>query len=393
MTINKWIIPVLFLIAPFVYLSPGLIWRSQLLFFLIIPIFIVAFSIRNIWIKSFLLYATTWQIVIFFLGFNNPRFSPGAGLSIILALMSGALIFKLIVESKTSDETWYSVLRIATLIQIALSIPQIMGFHVIRYVLSFYTKMTDLQPTHLTGSVGNRNFLAAFIAFTIPMFIGWKTIDIWGRKVNPIFIGVFVFLLFTVSPAVIAGIIGVAFLLSYSCKTRTRIMYLCLAVLISAVYIGSYVLFTGSHLSEFTDLPGQLRTFFSTGKIPIDPFKGDLGRFAMWMMAIGQLLASWPAAIFGFGPNAFWGREYPLHSEYISMWFQFGLIGLLLMIGYLLTALRFLFRSGNRILLSSFIIICLDMGANFPMEISTTAFVAIIIGALIERKRCGGSLA
>ena len=39
------------------------------------------------------------------------------------------------------------------------------------------------------------------------------------------------------------------------------------------------------------------------------------------------------------------------------------------------------------VLLTSFLIICLDMIGNFPAEIASTAFMIIIVCGLIERER------
>jgi hypothetical protein len=76
-----------------------------------------------------------------------------------------------------------------------------------------------------------------------------------------------------------------------------------------------------------------------------------------------------------------------MHSQYMSVWFQFGLIGLGLMLGYIYSAYRYLSRSGNLILLTALVIAALDMIANFTGEIVSTAFMLVIIGGLIERKR------
>src|SRR5208283_1462407 len=98
-------------------------------------------------------------------------------------------------------------------------------------------------------------------------------------------------------------------------------------------------------------------------------------------------LTSWEKIIFGRGIGAFWGKIYPLHNEYIQVVFELGLIGLTLMLGYIITTLRYLWKSKNIILLASFAAACIDMGANYSMHIATTAFLICIIAGLIERKK------
>lgn len=383
---TQWIIPIVFLILPFALITPGLIWKSQLMFFIVCPVFIVAMNIKNVWVRYFLLYAATWQIVIFILNFKSPG-ANGPGLSIMLSLMAGGIVYKFISESTLPTQTWHSVIRAAVIVQILLSIPQIFGFNPVMAFTGLFTNVKENMPGFLNGSIGNRNFLAAFIAMAVPSFIGWRTITIRGLTINPALIAILIFLGFCLSPGTLAAIIGMGFLLSARFPLWKRIVSLSIAVTLAVIFAAGYVLISGHHISEFENLPGQLNEFVSTGTIKLDIFRGDVGRFAMWLVAIGQLLKSWNFMIFGYGPAASWGREYPIHCEYISVWYQFGLIGLTLMLGYIYTTTRFLFKAKNLILLTALLILCLDMIGNFPLEIATTGFMALIIGGLIERER------
>ncbi len=387
--INNWVIPVLFLMVPFVFLYPGLLWTSQHLFFIILPIIIVAFLIENIWIKSFLLYITGWQIWMYLQVFNDPRSNPGIGLSIIISLMSGAIIFLFVSKGRWSVEKWFKIIRIAVILQIIICIPQLFWkYNVVFDFMSLFTKMVNSLPDHLVGTLGNRNFLSAFIAVSIPAFVGWRTITIRGITVNPALIVIGIILYFCYSPGTLAGLIGAAFFYTYKIKNqRTRWLLFSLGPILAVAYSAYYILSTGYHVHDFTNLPDQLRELLTGENITFNEINGDLGRFSMWLMAFAKLMKSWTAMIFGFGPGAFWGRPYPLHSEYMWVWFQFGLIGLGLMVGYIWTTARFLIRSHRILLLTSFIIICLDMVANFPMEIPPPAFLIIIIAALIEREK------
>jgi len=279
------------------------------------------------------------------------------------------------------------VIRIAVIVQILIAIPQHFGFNPFVQFMSLFFKVKENPPGHLTGSLGNRNYLAAFIAFSIPFFIGWRTFKIKGISINPSLIAIFIFLGFCLSPGTLAAIIGMGFFLSFNLPFWKRLACWSLAVKVAVAFAAGYILITGNHLSEFTELPGLISEFISTGKFTVDPFRSDVGRFAMWMMAISQLIESWRYMILGFGPGAFWGREYSMHGQYISVWFQFGLIGLGLMLGYFYTSARFLWKKKSLVLLTSFLIICLDMIGNFPAEIASTAFLIIVICGLIERER------
>lgn len=386
---EKWIIPALFLALPFALISPGLIWKSQLLFFIFCPIFIIALNIKNSWVKAFLLYASVWQIFIFLMGFSKG-ISPGPALSIILSIMAGAVIFKFISENKLPDSKWLAIMRIATLAQIFIAIPQHWKWNPFMKFVSMFTTVMEKLPGHLVGTLGNRNYLAAFIAISIPAFIGWKVFKIRNVTINPWLIGIFIFLFFCFSPGTLAAVLGLVFYYSFGKSKRDRILCMSLATMVCVAYTAFYVLSTGSHLNEFTELPKQLDGLLTNGKINLDPFQGDIGRFAMWMQVITLIIQHPLFIIFGYGPAAFWGREYPIHGMYFSVWFQYGSIGLVLFLGFIIQYFRFLSMKKEIILLTSFLIICLDMIGNFTAEIATTAFSILIICGLIERRRLNG---
>jgi hypothetical protein len=373
---------------PFVFLAPGLLWTSQQLFFIVLPLIIIAFYIRNIWVKTFLLYVMAWQILLFLLYFNNPNANPGNGLNVIITLMSGAIIFKFVSEGSLKTSKWFWVIRIAVILQILLAIPQFWKFSPLFYVLSHFTKMVNELPSHLTGTIGNRNYFAAFVAISVPMFIGWATFKIKEINVNLSLIGIFIILYFCFSPGTIAAVIAMSFLLAYRVpKGKIRWAVMSAGPILAVAYTGYYVLSTGYHVRDFVNLPLQLKELIQGKTINYFEPDGDLGRFGMWIMAFTQLKESWIKMIFGLGPGAPWGRAYPLHSEYMSVWFQFGLVGLALMIGYIWTTVRFLFKSKNMIFLAAAIIICLEMVMNHTMEVPVSGFLVIIIAALIEREK------
>ncbi len=393
MKMKYWITPIIFLLLPFAFISPGLIWKSQLLFFMFCPVLIVAFNLKNIWIKCFLLYLTLWQLFIFVMSFNHRDFSPGHGLGMLLSVMAAALIYKAITESPISDERWASVIRIAVIVQILISLPQAWGWNPVMGILGLFTTVVEKLPGHLVGSLGNRNFLAAFIAMSVPFFIGWRTFKIGRVKFNPGLTVIFAFLLACFSPGTVAAMVGIGFYLTYRYSWKKRLIAWSLISKVCILYIAAYVLTTGNHLWEFQDLPGQLREFWETGKVTIyskSPDGTDVGRFGMWMIAISQLLKSWSFMVFGYGPAAAWGQKYPLHGEYISVWFQYGLIGLGLMLGYIAQTFRYLVKADHLVYLTAFLIICLDMVGNFSAEVATTACMMVVICGLIERKRLNG---
>ncbi|HOX60357.1 MAG TPA: hypothetical protein PLC99_26075, partial [Verrucomicrobiota bacterium] len=65
----------------------------------------------------------------------------------------------------------------------------------------------------------------------------------------------------------------------------------------------------------------------------------------------------------------------------------YGLIGLVILMGYIVSTWRFLAQHGDRVMIGMFTAICLDMVGNFPLQIATTAAMICVICGLIERER------
>ena len=340
------------------------------------------------------MYAAVWQIVICLVVLCGGKANPGSGLEEILCITVGAIIYKSVSQSKLREDLWYSAIRIVVLIQTVLAVFQYFNLNPIFHLMATVFPISDPGTGQLVGTLGNRDFLASFIAMSIPMFMGWRTVKInivrpfwmdnvypWNFSINPALIIIYAVLLLMPSPATLAALVG---LFIYYNRGWKFIFIGAGCALIYAIY---YILGMGAHIEEFIRLPEQISQFFSVGSIINDPRMADIGRFAMWMTAAGKIISSWTSLIFGFGPGASWGKAYPLHSEYIQVWFEFGMVGILFLAAYLRDAFKDLWREKDMVLFSSLSIICLDMVANFPLHIVTTGCLATIICGLIERKR------
>jgi len=398
--VSDWSVPVLYLILPFMIMAPGVIWKSHHIFFILCTPLIVAWSIRNAWVRAFIVYAVGWQLFLSWKKFSDPSANPSDGIIEIIQLASGAVIYKYVSESKLSNSTFFSVIRISAILQIAVSIFQWFGLNPVIWVLSMFVKTRELMPGDFVGTIGNRNFLTAFLAVSIPMFFGWGVIKIdlslperGGRRgkqkhaprqylpINIFLIIIAVILFLSPSPACLAALIGMAIYINKGWK------YFAIAAIGAVLFAAWYIVGTGAHLDEFKALPVQLSEFLRTGDVTVNPNQHDLGRFGMWLVALGKIFSSWHACLLGSGPAAFYGRKYPLHNEYVAIWFEFGLVGLALMVSYIVTTVKAAIHSHNRLLLTSFAIACLDMTGNSSFHIAPTAFLAIIVAALIERER------
>ena len=383
---NSWAMLGIFLILPFVLILPGVLWKSQQVFLLLATSLFVAFSLKNIWLRSFIVYLFGWTIYLFLRSLANPMIhfnvSPQTGMSILLFVMAGALIIKFVSISKLSDEKFYNIIRIAVLLQVFIAIIQYFGFYPWEWLLS-----SIVAPAHSTadigpfrGTLGNRDVLGCFIGVSIPLFLSWKEVKHYQNVlIKAATIITLAILLMSPSPGAVAALIGIG--VYYFKENKFSIL---IAFMTAAIYAIIYIL-TSYHLSDFMAAPSQLSGLVNTGTVAIS--SPNEGRLWKWMLAFSQIIQSPETLIFGNGPGAFWGRKYPLHNEFIQCWFELGLVGFALMIGYVCSTIKFLFKLKDMVLLSAFVIACIDAGGNYPMHLATTAFLICIITGLIERKR------
>jgi len=383
--LNSWSMLAIFLILPFVLITPGLSWKSQQIFMLIASSVVVAFSLKNIWLRSFIVYLFCWTIYLFLRSLANPMIhfnvAPQTGMSILLFVMAGALIVKFVSISKLSDEKFYNVIRAAVLLQVFIAIIQYFGFYPWEWLLS-----SIVAPAHSTadigpfrGTLGNRDVLGCFVGVSIPLFLSWKEVKPYQNVIiKSLTFIVMAILLMSPSPGAVATLIGIG--VYYFKENKFSLLF---AFMAAAIYAIIYIL-TSYHYADFMAAPSQFSGLVNGNLKDIPTNEGRLWK---WMTAVSLIFQSPETFIFGSGPGAFWGRKYPLHNEFIQCWFELGLVGLALMIGYVCSTIKFLFKSKDMVLLSAFIIICIDAGGNYPMHLATTAFLICIIAGLIERKR------
>ena len=353
---KEYTLPIAFLLAPFAILSTGYIWTGQQIGLMIIFLVLMAGMIENRWLRGFLFYVIAWQTVLFVQAMIHPGMFQSAiasGYTQALFMTAGAMIYLTALKSKLPVSTFYNFICIAALIQILIAIPQrYMGFDLVRMALSLIAPTKSIYTTPvLVGTLGNSNYLAAFLAFSVPFF--FRKWWIWSLPL------VAVALYFSMSSAaVIAAIIVGGFFVA---KKYRGWKWMLLSVAITVLLVAGYIMI---------DSPGFVNE-----------------RFHIWTAAFNQVV-QWPLGIaFGLGPGAAWAQNYPLHSEWVTLFHQFGVIGIILAVGYLLTVSR-----KNIYLFSSFVIIVINMFGNAALHIAPTAFLACMVAGLMERERSQGNV-
>lgn len=346
-----------FLILPFGFISLGLIHIGHYYAFSILGLIIAASMIRKGFVSMFLVYLAVWQVHLFLVVMGTPKLgmaAAAAGYNQMIFFLIGAVIYIAMAKSTVNENAFFNVICIAAILQCLLGFVQWFKFDPVMWFISQFVSTRANLPDAVVGSLGNPNFLAAFLAISLPFFFRkwWK----WALiLVVPVLLGSMT------SSAVDPAIFGVyAFwFLSSDFNDPVRTFKRAVFGFIAACALSAFYSFV------------------------VDASLIDNPRFGYWNQAGGQASSSFWSIIFGCGPGAGWGQKWPLHSEWVTCFFQFGVLGVSLLIGYILTVGRVVRHPA---LLASFVVIMLNFIGNSALHYAPTAFLICMIGGLIERE-------
>ena len=344
---------ILFCLVPFVVIVGGIIHEGQRASMSLAGVAIIGAFIKNNWIRAFIWYWLVWIIFMLLmtqLGKLPPPFSQKA--FYMTSYMISAFVFFLAMqESMIKIEYVYNVICFTAIIQALLAICQMWALDPFFDMMKTYANVKKLlDVTETTGSLGNNNFLAFYLMVSMPFFF---------RRYWCLFIPVLfaVVLSSITSTAIVAGMTGAAYYFRKKVKWRWM-------ALVALPLIG-WLLFSKASLTW--------------------NFTWDHDRFHWWRSAIMLWKESGPGGwILGFGPTMSWGRNFPIHNEWLTALFNFGIVGVVLIIGYIVTAYR-----KNRILNTAIIIASITFISSYPMHLAPTVTLIMIILGLMEREKHG----
>lgn len=321
----KLVIPALFMTALLVW-GPG-IHYGHTYTFVIMALVMMSIMLSNPVITAFGIYLACWFTFLLSAGFNGviPVEIVVQGIDTILMILAGMTVY-LSVKTSTGKKDRY-----------------LNGICTLSMVLFIVGIVQYFIDGNFSATMGNRNFLSAFLAISLPMFFrpGWKK-----------FI-----------PFIIIGL-GLS-------QTSTAI---------AAALIGTGWYFCGWKGAGLAVLPGCL--YYLLFKLNVHAL--SLGtRLDYWSDAIHKISNSWITMLFGVGPGVYWQFQNDLHSEYMNALFNLGILGLALIILYIVKSSR---RQSDKILFASFIVICLNAVGNHLMHTAPTAMLALIVFALRDRQ-------
>lgn len=189
-----------------------------------------------------------------------------------------------------------------------------------------------------SATTGNQNYLAAFLAISGPAFIRPR----WW-----------------------------VFLIPVSA---------CLVVAQTSTAMAAFFIGCGIRLIGWWSIPISVSAgvyYF----IMVDANPASLAeRMSQWIDAIAKISGSWTTILFGAGPAIHWNWS-QLHSEYVSIYWYFGLVGVALVTCYIIRSFRNI-RFIDKTVFAMFIAVLVDSIGNHVMHIALTAYLAIIVFAL-----------
>lgn len=340
-----------YLILPFLILSGGIVHQGHNNTMIIAGLFILASMVKNVWIRAFMYYTCLWNIyfgLLYLMGDTN-MFTLSKGMGFGFRLMIAATILVAVYYSKCENKIFYNLICVMAILQSLIAVMQIYGLDP---VYALYGKIVPIQrgmdAKVIVGTLGNNNFLALFLSISLPFFF---------RKPWYYFTPIIIALIFVAitSTSMVAMVIGCL----YYFWPRVKKLYLGLATLPFVAYV-----------------------IITKQSLTINLLSSSHDRFDFWLQAWNQVTQSWLSIIFGLGPAAPWGHRFPLHNEWVTAFHHFGIIGCIIIAGYLFTIYR-----NNRMLLSAFIIACIGAMGTYPIHLAPSAFLILIIIGLMERER------
>lgn len=226
------------------------------------------------------------------------------------------------------------------------------------------------------GLFGNSNWSGCFIAMIIPFFFTLK--DRYLRALG-ITSGFVALLILDSQFALLSGIVGV--LAYFYIKHRDFILKKGLAYLILVLILG-IIPVAMAHppniANERFDLWLRIWWVITGGG------NTEWGCHFLQGYGLGSGFQAFPVIAKGIchDPNLQWHQA---HNEYLQVLFQYGIIGLLLITGLIISTVKKI-SIRNVVLASSLIALLADSLGFFPMRTSPIGYMAVMFLALIDRE-------
>lgn len=303
---------------------------------------ILSLRLRSPFLILLGLYAAAWMSFVYAWGFLGGR--PAVvfvNTNAIIFLILAMAFFLVILHAKAEDAFIHDIICVSALVQAILGLLQWYDMDPVHRLMALVVNPVGyLDWKTPVGTMWNPNWLGAYLSISLPFFARPK----WYAAG----LLVAVCLCLTSTTPVIAALAGAGYLYA-------GWRGLALTTIPAAAFIG------------FMDLQ-------------------HLGpRLGFWTAGLKSSFSSWHTAVFGWGPGISWQADNHLHNQYLQTLFNYGLVGLGLLLGYIASTLK-----SSRRLVAAVIIIAVNLAGNSPLNVVPVAMIVLTVMALIERARAEG---
>lgn len=339
-------------LLPLCFLSLGYINKGHHITLVLLALCFIARLINVLSVRYFFYYAAAWCFVLRAgVFFGVPGYKGDYAFIGILSITTAAIVYLAITKTKTPNYKFYNAICIAALFQTSLGTMQMFVFDPVLWAYNLFVPTVQLIRYKIpVGTLGNPNFVAGYLAISIPFFFRAK----WKWFLFPIIL--FMFLLQSTSGFLAVVAAFVVFFWNDTWHKWPVVTFSILGAFVYAFWIDS-------------------------GEI----FKNE--RIGFWQSTLKTIFSGPVSIIFGFGPKALTGYKFPLHNEWLQMFHQYGLIGISLAVTYFVEVYATL--KTNRILFAALVAACANCLGNYPVHLAPSLFLILIILGLIERERHG----
>jgi len=321
----------------------------------------------NLWLGLFLLYVAGW--FGYWISGHFVNLVDGsailAGVDAILFLICASIVYEGIVKSSLKDETIITGICIAALFQAILAIIQYHGFDPPGWALSQVVEISygEYDPTTPAGTLANTNYMGAFLGISLWFFFRMRW---WSIVSIPVIIYALILANCRTADIAVLGV-GTFFVCWYGTQ---------LAKYLYGRYVG-WALTLVTILSFIT--VAYLIASLNWGSLIVRYHE-------FWYGPIHTWLGSWQTFIFGVGPGITQRINNYLHNEEVVWVWNYGLLGTMLILGFIGTTLAKLTIAQRTTMITCSIVVALiDMQANHLLHIPTTGLLMIVIAGLAQR--------
>jgi len=331
--------------VPFAFISYGLIHKGHQVALILGSIIIMAGAVRSWPLRVFGAYAAGWFLFLR-IGDMAHLVDPLQAIRAMNATIYMIVAYGIYLSvscSNSKKEYFFNAICVLAILQSIIGFCQFFNTDPILWLVRKITTIDHPLDDVVSGTLGNPNFIGGFLGISLPFFFRKKWV--W-LSILP----VFHLLTLHSSGAMAAALIAVV------------VYFKQWKILIAMAVIGIIFVALLEDMNVFTN-----------------------PRWGWWLDILKKICATPKTFLIGYGPGAPTGYKFPVHNEWLEMWFNYGAVSIVMAGIYIKNIYR-----GDKILLAGFAAFITNSLANYGWHLAPSGFLILIIMGLLEREKYGG---